>query len=87
MSNIRNPPYDACLYGITTFQCNLDCNYCISEFVRNLVMCDEPSELHIKTIFVIDFFMGFIFFIFVSSTNINYKFVFKNIHCQTFLRV
>jgi len=49
MSNLRNPPYDAWLIWAPTYQCNLDCDYCLSENTRNLVTCDKPSKLHIKT--------------------------------------
>ena len=31
MSNLRNPPYDAWLLWVPTYQCNLDCDYCIVE--------------------------------------------------------
>ena len=30
MSNLRNPPYDAWLHLVTSYQCNLECNYCIA---------------------------------------------------------
>jgi MoaA/NifB/PqqE/SkfB family radical SAM enzyme len=28
MSNLRNPQYDAWLFWVPTYQCNLECNYC-----------------------------------------------------------
>jgi len=31
MSNIQNPYYDACLIWAPTYQCNLECDYCILE--------------------------------------------------------
>jgi len=31
MSNLRNPPYDAWLLLVTSYQCNLDCDYCFLE--------------------------------------------------------
>ena len=30
MSNSRNPQYDAWLHLVTSYQCNLECNYCIA---------------------------------------------------------
>jgi len=48
MSNLRNPQYDACLNLVTSYHCNLECDYCIAGFARNLVICDEPSELNTK---------------------------------------
>ncbi len=49
MSNLRNPQYDAWLFLVTSYQCNLECDYCVAGFVRNLVMCNEPLELYIRT--------------------------------------
>ncbi len=44
MSNLRNPHYDAYLHLVTSYQCNLECNYC--EATQYLV---KPSELYTKT--------------------------------------
>ncbi|MFX0023948.1 MAG: radical SAM protein [Candidatus Hermodarchaeota archaeon] len=44
MSNLQNPHYDAYLHLITTYQCNLECNYCeATQYGAN------PSVLSTKT--------------------------------------
>jgi len=42
MSNLRNPHYDAWLHLVISYQCNLECNYCIVEKVKS-------SEIYTKT--------------------------------------
>jgi MoaA/NifB/PqqE/SkfB family radical SAM enzyme len=42
MSNLRNPPYEAWLHLVTSYECNLNCNYCIAEATK-------PSKLYLKT--------------------------------------
>ena len=49
MSNLRNPPYNAWLLLVTSYQCNLGCDYCVAGLARKLVMGDKPSELDVKT--------------------------------------
>ena len=37
MANLRNPPYDAWLLWVPTYQCNLDCEYCILEKINRYI--------------------------------------------------
>ncbi|MFX0024410.1 MAG: hypothetical protein ACFE9S_18975 [Candidatus Hermodarchaeota archaeon] len=44
MSNLQNPLYDAYMHLITSYQCNLECNYC-----KATQYGTTPSELYTKT--------------------------------------
>jgi len=51
MSNSQNPPYNAWVLILTSYQCNLECDYCLPGLAveRNPVMGDKPSKFNIKT--------------------------------------
>ncbi|NVM45632.1 MAG: 4Fe-4S cluster-binding domain-containing protein [Candidatus Lokiarchaeota archaeon] len=47
MSNLRNPQYDACLHLATSYQCNLECNYCIAgiRYVSDIFTKADPINI------------------------------------------